>query len=142
MSFEFNKIFVQPLVELWTAITKKRPKGRRNLIILQIISYAMFWMIVGDSGLRYVYMLKTFPHYGFDGESYSRFLLFFSIKDIIALLVIMPILSQIFQIHEALLTAITLILQSLGYFLAPFTTNLWIFYAIHVSFIKRHQNIS
>ena len=90
----------------------------------------MFWMIVGDSGLRYVYMLKTFP--GFDGASYSRFILFFSIKDIVALLVIMPIVSQIFQVHEALLTAITLILQSLGYFFAPFTSNIWIFYGIHV----------
>lgn len=135
MSFSCNtqsflNIFVTPLVELWRAIAKPRPQGRRNLILLQIVSYAAFWIISGDTGLRYVYMLKRFP--GFDGTSFSHLILFFNIKDIVALLIIMPIVSQKLQIHEALLSAIALIGQSLGYFFAPFATELWQFYLCHV----------
>jgi len=93
----------------------------------------MFWIVSGDNSLRYVYMLKTFP--GFDGASFSHFILFFNIKDIFALLVIMPIVSAKFQMHEALLIAITLVLQSLGYFFAAFATKLWLFYLIHILWI-------
>ena len=134
-SRSFTNIFVQPLVDLWRAITKQRPNGRRNLILLQILSYACFWTIGGDTSLRYVYMLKTFP--GFNGASFSHLILFFNIKDILALLVIMPIVSQKLQIHEALLSAIALISQSLGYFFAPFATELWQFYLCHVRFLSK-----
>ena len=126
----FFNIFVAPLVELWRAISKPRPQGRRNLILLQIVSYAAFWTIGGDTSLRYVYMLKRFP--GFNGTSFSHLILFFNIKDIVALLFIMPIVSQKLQIHEALLSTIALIGQSLGYFFAPFATELWQFYLCHV----------
>eukprot|EP00093_Oithona_nana_P002809 02809.XXX_105651_105076_1 [CDS] Oithona nana genome sequencing. len=47
----------------------------------------------------------------------------------------MPIVSQKLQIHEALLSAIALIGQSLGYFFAPFATELWQFYLCHCLWI-------
>ena len=74
--------------------------------------------------------MKIFP--GFNGEDYSYVTMFRNVRDMIALLVLMPILSTKLQIHEGLIIGITTGLESAGFFILPFIDQVWQIYLVEV----------
>lgn len=121
---------VEPLFEMVKTLLKSRPFGRRSLILIQVMCYGLCKFVTEEGTLRYVYLKIKFP--GFTGTDYSNFTLFKTLMDFCTLSLLVPLLSRKLQIHEGLLSFVALLLTSLGYIWAAFSTAIWQFYLAHV----------
>lgn len=130
LSFSVKGIF-KPIIALGQTLFKKRPNGRRNLLLIQMAIYASFWLMLMEFELRYPYMLLAFP--GFTGADWSRLQIFSNLKDIFGTLVILPLLMKKFQMHETLFNTIGLALSCVGFLIAAFATHIWHFYLSKVN---------
>lgn len=78
-----------------------------------------------------MYFLKILPE--FNGEDYSHVTVFRNVRDMIATLVMMPILSTKLQINEGLLICIAAATETAGFLMTPFITKVWHIYFTEVA---------
>ena len=72
--FEFKSAVIQPIIETFRCLFKKRLNGVHYLILLQFFNGACYWFILEEKSLQYLYLLKVFDE--FDAIDYSYFFLF------------------------------------------------------------------
>ena len=130
LSFSIKGAF-EPIIALGRTLFKKRPYGRRNIILIQLFIHASFWIMMAENNIRYPFMLRQFS--GFTGTDWSRLQVFTYVKDIISLLILMPLLTTKFQMHETLFNTFGLGLNCVGFLIAAFAVDLWQFYVAQVS---------
>ena len=132
LNFDPISLFVAPIVSLFKTFSKKRPKGRRNLVLMQFLIYGSYRMISEENHLEYVYLKHQFS--GFTGSDYSYITNYKNFLSVLGLLVLTPLFTKRFGIHESLLSSIALAMACLGYLLAAFSKNIWQFYIAKVTF--------
>ena len=132
LNFDPISLFVAPIVSLFKTFSKKRPKGRRNLVLMQFLIYGSYFMITEEGALDYVYLKHEFS--GFTGSDYSYITNYKNFLSVLCLLVLTPLFTKRFGIHESLLSSIALAMACLGYLLAAFSKNIWQFYIAKVTF--------
>ena len=125
LSFSIKGLF-EPIIALGQTLFKKRPNGRRNLLLIQMGIFASFWLMGMEFELRYPYMLLMFP--GFTGADWSWVQNFSNLKDIFGTLVLLPLLMKKFEIHVTLFNTIGFTLNCAGFLIAAFATHIWHFY--------------
>ena len=86
--------------------------------------------------MGYQYMLLKFP--GFDGQANANLILFSNIVNMIALLILVPLIST--RLHDSLILTIGLSLTCLGLILAANAQKLWQIYLSHVSLQWFHSS--
>lgn len=111
-------------------VLKKFKESYLNHDGFQITVSTIYVFCSDQFNLIYVFLLKTFPD--FDGQDYSYFMIFFTLRDAFSCLVLMPILSTRLQIHDAILTGISLMFEVSGYLMMPFVLEVWHFYFAQV----------
>ena len=89
---------------MFKTIFKIRPKGLHVLIAIQFFMYASYCFVLEEKALRYLYLLKLFE--GFTATDYSRFYAYATSINAVGLLVILPVLSKLFHLHDSLLLTI------------------------------------
>ena len=62
----FMDLLILPLIDMIKTLLKRRPRGMHWLIAIQMFAFALYWFVVQEFHLRYLYMLKSFD--GFDGN--------------------------------------------------------------------------
>ena len=82
--------------------------------------------------MLYQYLLVKFS--GFNSESWSNLILFKNIVNMIALLILVPILSS--KLHDSTILMIGLTLTSVGFVVASFAQRLWQIYVANVSYLN------
>lgn len=107
-----NNIVVKPVIEMLKAIFKKRPNGVHYLVAIQYYMFSTYWFVMEEKALKYLYMLKTFDD--FNAVEYSFFFTFIQIVNAIGLLVVLPILSRKFKMHNALLLCVVVTTEASG----------------------------
>ena len=106
----FMDLLILPLIDMIKTLLKRRPRGMHWLIAIQMFAFALYWFVVQEFHLRYLYMLKTFD--GFDGTSYSWYIIFSNACSIVGLLVLIPIMSNYFLFHDAAMLTICVGLEA------------------------------
>lgn len=123
--------FVIPLLDMKALVTKKRTPAITILIILQLIIYCAYIFVLNSNlSLLYLFMLLNFD--GFEAADYAYFSVSMNVCSIFCLIVVMPIVSGKFNASDSLLLLIISGIETLGYALAPFTSDLRLFYACQV----------
>lgn len=133
----FCMTLFEPVYQLAQSIVKPRPFGRRSLILIQVATYGLYWLILEEYHLRYVYLKVKFP--GYTGSEYSYFMFFTTLRDWVTLTLLTPLFITCLKIHEALLSFIALGLTSVGYLFAAFSNTTWQFYGSHVNYSQFTQ---
>ena len=101
---KINSVVISPLIDMFKAIFKIRPKGLHVLIAIQFGMYASYCFVLEEKAVRYLYLLKLFE--GFTATDYSRFYAYATSINAVGLLVILPVLSKLFHLHDSLLLTI------------------------------------
>ena len=101
----------KPLVDMWKAMTKIRPN--LNLILaIQYIVFAIYAFSFEEEMIRYLYMQKAFD--GFSGEDFAYLTMFITAMNTIGLLVILPLLSHILNLHESTIQTMAITVEVIG----------------------------
>jgi hypothetical protein len=124
-SFLHNAIAI-PLQGMKEVIVKDRKLVLKFLICVQFLCFATYWLTLQIWTVMYLYMLLVFED--FDETGYAHFNVAISVLNTFGLMVVMPIMSGKFQIHDAMMLFIVLMCEVVGSFIAPFVTTLWQFY--------------
>ena len=122
---------VQPLIDMKELICKKRTTLLAALIIIQLLIYCTYIFVLNAyTSLLYLYMRIQFD--GFSAEKYAYFSVTMNVCSIIFMLVVMPIVGGKFKLGDAFLLTLISMIETLGYLLSPFTSNLTVFYIYQV----------
>ena len=108
----FMDYMVLPLLNMFQCLFKQRPKGVHWLIAIQVYMYTSYIFAVHVNLLRYLFMLKTFEN--FDSSDYAMFNMYNTLLCIVGCLVIVPILSKYFGLHDAAMLTICVGTEALG----------------------------
>jgi MFS transporter, PCFT/HCP family, solute carrier family 46 (folate transporter), member 1 len=118
---------VQPLIDMKELICKKRTTLLWFLIVIQLLIYCTYIFVLNAyTSLLYLFMLIQFD--GFTATQFSYFSVTMNVCSIFFLLFIMPILGGKFKLSDAFLLTLISVIETLGYILSPFTSNLKVFY--------------
>ena len=101
---KIKSVVISPLMDMFKAIFKIRPKGLHVLIAIQFCMYATYCFVLEEKALKYLYLSKLFE--GFTATDYSRFYAYATSINAVGLLVILPVLSKLFHLHDSLLLTI------------------------------------
>ena len=104
--------FISPIIDMLKTLFKRRPRGMHWLIAIQIYAFASYWFTLQEMFMKYLFMLKVFE--GFDGIGYSWFTIYETGINLIGLLVILPIMSNYFLIHDAAMLTICVGLEAIS----------------------------
>ena len=107
-----TEFMISPLIDMFKTLFKRRPRGMHWLIGIQIYAFASYWFTIQEIFMRYLFMLKTFE--GFDAISYSWFYNYETVSNMVGLLVIFPIMSNYFLIHDTAMLTIFVSLEALS----------------------------
>ena len=106
-------IIVAPVIDMFHCLFRKRDRGLHWLIAIQIFLASTYWFTIYEfSEMRYLYLLKTMD--GFTGSQYSYYSTYMMSLTVIALLVILPILSNYIKLHDALILTICVATEALS----------------------------
>jgi len=120
------KAVLIPLQGMKSVITKDRKTILKFLIFLQFFCYAMYLFTLMMHQLVYLYMLLVFD--GFTETDYAHFNIIMSLLSFVCLMVIMPLFSGKFEVHDALMLFAISVCEVASAVVIPFTTELWQFY--------------
>jgi len=120
----FKQAVVVPLTGMKSVLTRDRKKILKLLIALQLITYGIY--IFSINRLNYLYMLLVFD--GFTSTDYAFFGIFISLLNAFFLIIVMPIVSGKFKIHDALMLVIIVAFEIVSALIRPFTTTVWQYY--------------
>ena len=119
--------FVTPLIDMKSLLTKNRKPILIILITLQLIVYCNYIFVYNTvNSLMYLFMNIQFD--GFDSEDFAYYSVSMNVCSIVLLVIVMPIASGKFHLSDALLLLLISFVDTLGFALAPFTSNLAMFY--------------
>jgi len=123
----FYKIFIKiPLRGMKEVLLKDRKIILKFLIFIQFICFITYWLTWQIFNITYLYMHLVFE--GFTETDYSHYYVAMSALNTFCLVVIMPILSRKFQIHDAVIIFIILMCEVISFCITTFATTLWQFY--------------
>ena len=112
----FRDILVSPVIDMFQCLFRKRNRGLHWLIAIQICCHSIYWFTIYDfTEMRYLYLLDTMD--GFNGSQYSYYSTYMMSLTVIALLFILPILSNYFKLHDALILTICVSTEALSEYL-------------------------
>ena len=117
--------FVTPIVGMKEMFLHQRKTILKFLILLQLILFIIYWLYID---MIYLYLRLVFKP--FDASDYATFSVIINICNAICLMIIVPILSQKFKIHDAMLIFIILVTEVISFGVSPFVNELWQFYLI------------
>ena len=115
-----------PLEGMRELLMKDRKTILKYLIAIQFICFSTYWLTLQIWNLYYLYMLLVFK--GFNETDYANFNVAMSVLNTFCLVILMPILSGKFEIHDSLLIFIMLMFEVVSSFITPFVTTVWQFY--------------
>ena len=124
-----KKLVLDPLIETFKCLFQFRPNKLHVLIAIQFYMFGTYWFVLEEKVIKYLYMLKTFA--GFDATQYSWYYAYDRAIHAVGLLLILPICSKIFKMHDSLILTLTLFTETCGLLLSAFCTELWQFYLAH-----------
>ena len=106
-------LLISPVSNMIKCLFKRREGGIHWLIAIQIYLLSTYWFALYEiADMRYLYMLKTLD--GFTGQDYSYYTTFNSCLSCVGLLVILPIMTNYFRLHDAMILAICVGLETLS----------------------------
>ena len=120
------KAVIIPLIGMKSVVTKDRKSILKFLIFLQFLCYGLYLFTLQMQSLTYLYMLLVFD--GFNETDYALFNIVMSLISFVCLMIIMPIFSGKFQVHDALMLFIISVCEVASAAILPFTDSLWQFY--------------
>ena len=115
-----------PLFEMKLFLTKDRKTIVKLLVLSQLLAYSICMFSSQAHRMTYLYMLLVFDD--FTATNYAHLSLVTQSAKAIILIVIMPILSRKFKVHDALLLSVFSACEILGASIKPFATVTWQFY--------------
>ena len=109
----FRDMIVSPVIDMFRCLFRKRDRGLHWLIAIQICCHSIYWFTIYDfTEMRYLYLLDTMD--GFTGSQYSYYSTYMMSLTTVALLFILPILSNYFKLHDALILTICVATEALS----------------------------
>ena len=106
-------LLISPIYDMIKCLFKRRERGMHWLIAIQIYLLSTYWFALYEiADMRYLYMLKTID--GFTGQGYSYYTTYNSVLSCVGLLVILPIMTNYFRLHDAMILAICIGLETLS----------------------------
>ena len=120
------KAVLIPLRDMWSVATKDRKTILKFLIFLQFFCYGMYLFTLMMHQLVYLYLLLVFD--GYSETDYAHFQIFMSLVSFVCLMVIMPIFSGKFEVHDGLMLFVISVCEVSSALVLPFTTEVWQFY--------------
>ncbi len=122
--FEF--FFWNPFSKMLRIVFRKRENNLRLLLVIQLFIYGMYWMLLQQKQVLYLFQLKTFV--GFDGSNAAYVQAYDRITGIIGLFIITPYISKVLHAHDALSLTVIQFLNATCSLTEAFTVELWQFY--------------
>ena len=105
-------LIISPLHDMFKCLFKKRPNGMHWLIAIQFLQYGFYVFAFEEIIVRYFFMLKTFE--GFGPVKFAMFNIYESVLCSLGLLIILPIMSKKFGLHDAAILTIGVGLEGIG----------------------------
>ena len=118
-NFKFIDLF-KPFLDMCKTLFTKRPNKLHWILFMQFSMYAIYCASHEEELMRYLYLQKSF---GFTGTDFAYLTAFITSVNSVGLLVILPILSQLFKFHDATIQTITIAVECLGIFAFAFSAN-------------------
>jgi MFS family permease len=122
-----TKAFVTPILGMRDLLVKKRKPVLMFLIFLQFLWFCFYWLIIEIKFLLYLYMLLVF---NISASDYATFNVVMNLCHAVCLMLVVPILSQKFKLHDAMLIFIILVTEVISFAATPFVDTLWQFYLV------------
>ena len=116
------QMVIQPLVDMIKAIFKTRPNKLHILLAIQFYCFGSYWFAVNEKQLRYLYLNKTLD---FDGVDFAWITVFTTSINTVGLLLVLPFLSYMCQMHDTFIQTIVITGETIGCFLYAFSTEVW-----------------
>ena len=131
LTYVLYTFLVMPLIDMKVLICKKRAAVITIVIVVQLLIYSTYIFVLNAyTSLLYMYMLLQFD--GFTGAKFAYFSVTMNVCSIFFLLVVMPIVGGKFKATDAFLLTLISLIETLGYLLSPFTSNLAVFYVYQI----------
>ena len=117
----FQTLF-KPLIDMFKALFTKRPNKLHWIIAVQYFLYASYCYSNEEEVMRYLYLQKSV---GVTGTDYAYLTVFTTLINSFGLLVLLPILSHKFKLHDASIQTLCLAVECMGLYAFVFSINLW-----------------
>ena len=123
----YQKMFIWPVKAMFQTISKKRRGNLRFLLLIQLLAYGLFWFnYQWPFSMEYNYMLLVFKDFTADQYSY-----YYAVMQTLMSLFLLFVMPRI-KVHESLYCVISLSLMGIAYFILPWITNLWTYFAVNI----------
>ena len=119
-NFKFIDLF-KPFLDMCKTLFAKRPNKLHWILLVHFSMYAIICGSHEEELMRYLYLQKSF---GFTGTDFAYLTAFITSMNSVGLLIILPLLSQLFKFHDATIQTITMAVECLGIFAFAFSANL------------------
>ena len=116
------KTLFKPLIHMFKALFTKRPNKLHWIIAVQYFLYASYCYSNEEEVMRYLYLQKSV---GVTGTDYAYLTVFTTLINSFGLLVLLPILSHKFKLHDASIQTLCLAVECIGLYAFVFSINLW-----------------
>ena len=120
-NFKFIDLF-KPLFDMFKTLFVCRPNKLHWILLVQFSMYAIYCASYEEELIRYLYLQKSFE--GFTGTDFAYLTVFITSINSVGLLVILPILSQLFKFHDATIQTMSIAVECLGIFAFAFSNTL------------------
>ena len=118
-NFKFIELF-KPFLDMCKTLFVCRPNKLHWIVFVQFVLYAIYSSSWEEEQVRYLYLQKSF---GFTGTDFAYLHVFIESIRSVGVLVILPIMSQIFRFHDATIQTISITVECLGIFAFAFSAN-------------------
>ena len=116
------KTLFKPLIQMFKALFTKRPNKLHWIIAVQYFLYASYCYSNEEEVMRYLYLQKSV---GVTGPDYAYLTVFTTLINSFGLLVLLPILSHTFKLHDATIQTLCLAVECVGLYAFVFSLTLW-----------------
>ncbi len=122
----FRDNLVRPTARMVATLTQRRPGYLRSFVLIQVVCLGMYWFMVEQVNILYLWLLHEFS--GFDGTDYSYYTVYYKLLGITGLMLVMPLLSRVLGVHESVILVGINAANAAGYVATAFTVEVWQFY--------------